>query len=98
MTLLSLKRDKLCKLLAAWPASRASASANEVSKLVGFLIHVSFSIRPGSFFVQRMLASVGMPRITAGADFACRTVNPGRQVVLGPRVPHGTRALAVVRC
>ena len=60
-------RDKLCELLEAWPASRTSASAKHVSKLVGFLMHVSFAIRPGSVFVQRMLALVGMPRITAAA-------------------------------
>ena len=45
-------------------------------------------VRPGSFFVQRVLASVGMPRITTGADFTCRTDNPGRRVALGPEF-HG---------
>ena len=45
--------------------------------------HASFAIRPGSFFVQRMLASVRMPHTTAGADFACRTANAGRRVALG---------------
>ena len=34
------------------------------------------------------LASIGMPRITAGADFACHTADPGRRVVLGPEF-HG---------
>ena len=69
----------------------------QVSKLVGFLVHVSFAIRPRSFSVQRLLASVGMSGITAGADFACRTVNPGRQVVLRPEFHRGPRVLAVVR-
>ena len=59
-----------------------------MSKLVGFLMHVSFAIHPGSFFVQRTMASAGMPRITAGVDFACRTVNPARRVVAGPKL-HG---------
>ena len=35
-----------------------------------------------------MLASVGLPRIAAGAEYACRMVNPGRRVALGPAF-HG---------
>ena len=80
----SHKRLKLQNLLAEWPSSRASASARQVSQLVGFLIHVSFAVRPRRFFVNRLLASVGMPRISAGADFGFRTANPGRRLVLGP--------------
>ena len=53
--------------------------------LVWVLMHISFDVRPGSFLVQRMLASVGMPRITDGADFAWRTANTGRPVILGPK-------------
>ena len=88
MTRPPYKRGKLCERLAAWPTSRASASAKQVSTFVGFLKHVSFTIRPGSLIVQCMLASVGLPRIVAVADFACRTANPGRWVVIGPEV-HG---------
>ena len=66
------------------PSSRTTASARQVSQLVGFLIHVSFVVRPGRFFVNRLLASVGMPRISAGADFGFRTANLGRRLVLGP--------------
>ena len=55
-----------------------------MSHLVGFLMIVSFAFRPGSFFVHHMLASIRMPRITAGAEYACRTVIPGRRVALGP--------------
>ena len=86
MTLPPHERGKLFERLAAWSASRASVSAKQVSKLVGFLMHISFAIRPGLFFVQRMLASVGMLPITAGADFAGRTANPGPRVVLGSKV------------
>ena len=88
MTLPSPKRLKLRVILSEWPPSRTSASAKKVSQLVGFLMHVSFAFRPGSFFVHRMLASVGMPRIAAGAEYACRMVNPGRRVALGPEF-HG---------
>ena len=48
------------------------------------LIHVSFAVRPGRFTVNRLLASVGMPRTFAGVDFGFRTANPGRRLVLGP--------------
>ena len=84
VTLSSHKRLKLQNLLAEWPSSRTSASARQVSQFVGFRIHVSFAVRPGRFFVNLLLASVGMPRISAGADFGFRTANPGRRLVLGP--------------
>ena len=84
VTLPSHKRLKLQNLLAEWLSSRTSASARQVSQLVGFHIHVSFAVRPGQFFVNRLLTSVGMPRISAGADFIFRTANPGRRLVLGP--------------
>ena len=48
------------------------------------LPHDRFVCLPsGSFFVHRMLAAVGMLRITADAEYACRTVIPGRRVALG---------------
>ena len=81
-------RLKLRVLFSEWPPYRASASAKQVPQLVGFLMHVSFAFLQGSFFVQRVLASVGMPRIAAGADYACRMVNPGRRVAIGPEF-HG---------
>ena len=49
-------------------------------------MYVPFALRPGGFSVSRLLASVRMPRIAAGADFACRTANPGRRLALGPEV------------
>ena len=54
-----------------------------MSQLVGFLIHVSFAVRQGRFSVNRLLASVGMPRISGGADFGFRTANLGRRLFLG---------------
>ena len=79
---------KLRLLLAEWPPSRASASARQVSKLAGFLMHISFAVRLGLFFVQRLLASVGLPRVASGAGFAFRMPDPGRCVALGPEF-HG---------
>ena len=87
VTLSSRKRLKLRSLLAEWPPSRAT-SARQVSKLAGFLMHISFAVRPGLFFVQRLLASVGMPRVASGAGFAYRMPDPGRRVALGPEF-HG---------
>ena len=78
------KRLKLRLLLAEWPPTRTYASAKHVSQLAGFLMHISFAVRPGSFFVHRQLASVGMPRIAAGDHLAGRMANPGRRVALGP--------------
>ena len=77
------KRLKLRLLLAEWPPTGTYASAKQVSQLAGFLMHISFAVRPGSFFVHRLLASVGMPRIAAGDHFAGGMANPGRRVVLG---------------
>ena len=85
VTLPSHESLKLQNLLAEWPSSRTSDSARQVSQLLGFLIHASFAVRPGRLFVNRLLASVGMPRLSAGADFGFRTANPGRRLVLGPK-------------
>ena len=84
VTLPSHKSLKLQNLLPEWPSSRTTASAKQVSQLLGFLIHVSLAVRPGRFFGNRLLASVGMPRISAGSDFGFRTANLGRRLVLGP--------------
>ena len=86
MTFPPHKRLKLRLLLAEWPPTRTYASAKQVSQLVGFLMHIYFAVRPASFFVHRVLASVGMPRIAAGDHFAGRVANPGRRVALGPEV------------
>ena len=78
------KRLILRLLVAECHSTRTYASAKQVSQLAGFLMHIYFAVRSGSFFVHRMLASVGMPRIVAGDHFAGRMANPGRRVALGP--------------
>ena len=78
------KRLKLRLLLAEWPSTRTYASAKQVSQLADFLVHICFAVRPGSFSVHRLLASVGMPFIAAGDQFAVRMANPGRRIALGP--------------
>ena len=47
-------------------------------------MHISFAVRPSSFFVHRLLSLVGMPGIAAGDHFAGRMANPVRRVALGP--------------
>ena len=84
MTSPPYKRLKLRLLLADWPPTRTYALAKQVSQLAGFLMHIYFAVRLGYFFVHRLLASVGMPRIAAGDHFAGRMANPGRRVALGP--------------
>ena len=78
------KRLKLRLLLAEWPVTRTCDSAKQVSRLADFLMHISFAVCPGSFFVHRLLASVAMPRIAAGDQFPGQMANPGRCVALGP--------------
>ena len=78
------KRLKLRLFLAEWPPTRTYASAKQVSQPAGFLIHISFAVRPGCFFVHLLLDSVGMARIAVSDHFAGRIANPGRRVALGP--------------
>ena len=75
------KQQKLGRVLREWPAPRTSATARQVSELTGFLIHVCFALRPGKFFVGRLLAAVGMRQ---SAVFPSRVSDPNRRVVLGP--------------
>ena len=49
---------------------------------------MSFAVRPGLFFVQGFLASVGMPRVASGAGYAYGVTDPGWRVALGPEF-HG---------
>ena len=61
--------------------SRTVATARQVLELTGFLLHVSFALRPGKFVVGRLLAAAGKSQ---SAAFPAGVVNPGRRVVLGP--------------
>ena len=46
-------------------------------------MHIRFAVRPGSFFVHRLLASARMPRIAASVDFADRMADLRQRVALG---------------
>ena len=47
--------DELRVQLADWPARRQTATVREVLVLAGKLHHVSFVVRPGRYFVRRLL-------------------------------------------
>ena len=82
VTLPPHKRGKLCERIAC-VASVSGFRFGEAGAQARRVPHARIvRLRPGSFFVQRMLASVGMPRITAGADSACRPASVGGRVAL----------------
>lgn len=54
---LARTRDLLCQ----WPASRSHAPETEVRSLIGKLLHLCEVVRPGKFFVGRMLNQLGLP-------------------------------------
>ena len=86
VTLPSHRRFKLQNLLADWPSSRTSASVRGRCRSSLASLHMSplLCVR-GGFYVNRLLASVGMPRISAGANCCFRTANPERRLILGPK-------------
>ena len=86
VTMPPAKMQKLRRLMAEWPPSRKWAWENQVSQLTGFLLHVSFVVRPGKFFVNRLLADVGMPQSAAASGVA--SLGREQRVVLGPEF-HG---------
>ena len=58
--LTSAKLLQLRILLEAWPPSRTVASEYELRSLMGKLLHVSEVVRPGNFFVRRIINQLGM--------------------------------------
>ena len=62
------KLVQLRQLLARWPADRRIASESELRSLMGRLLHVCEVVRPGIFFVRRMLNQLGLPPVPAGDD------------------------------
>ena len=49
------KLPQLRDLLRQWPDDRVSVSEVELTSLTGKLLHVCEVVRPGEFFVRRML-------------------------------------------
>ena len=75
------KLEKMQPLLGGWPVSRQTATVSWVSGLTGFLLHVSFAMGAGKFFVGQLLAAAVMSQLAA---FASGLNNANRRVTLGP--------------
>lgn len=54
------KLHALRALLQSWPASRTVAVETDVRSLIGKLLYLCEVVRPGKFFVRRMLTQLGM--------------------------------------
>ena len=52
------KLEQLNDLLERWPAERSTVHESEVRSLIGKLSHVSHIVRPGKFFIHRMLKAL----------------------------------------
>jgi len=57
---------QLRALLEEWACSRREASVKEVRSLLGKLLHLSEVVRPGKFFVRRILNQLGLEPFKAG--------------------------------
>ena len=60
ISLTPAKLLQLSILLEAWPPARAVASEYGLRSLMDKLSHVSEVIRPGNFFVRRIINQLGM--------------------------------------
>lgn len=60
------KPEQLNHFLAEWPERRAATPESEVRCLIGNLLHVCAVVRPGNYFVRRMLHAVGLPQQNRG--------------------------------
>ena len=59
---------QLWDLLEQWPATRKFAPEKSVRSLIGKLLHICEVVRPGKFFVRRMLNQLGLRKIQAGRE------------------------------
>ena len=77
--LTSAKLLQLSLLLEAWPPARAVASEYELRSLMGKLLHVSEVVRPGVFFVRRIINQLRMSPVRPWDErFGVSGVGKGR--------------------
>lgn len=57
---------QLRALLEEWPGDRREAPVKEVRSLLGKLLHLSEVVRPGKFFVRRILNQLGLEQFKPG--------------------------------
>ncbi|CAN0456082.1 unnamed protein product, partial [Pylaiella littoralis] len=54
------KLTQLCDMLAEWPVTRRKASIKDVRSLLRKLLHLCHVVRPGKFFIRRILNQLGL--------------------------------------
>jgi len=59
------KAVHVCEMLSQWPAGRRTATVKEIRSLLGTLLHLSEVVRPGKFFVRRILNQLGLAPLRA---------------------------------
>ena len=62
--------EKIAKtqaLLAEWPGDRRTACVHDVRSLLGKLLHLCEVVRPGKFFIRRILNQLGLAPLQVGA-------------------------------
>jgi len=78
---------RLRKMLELWPADRRTASVKEVQSLVGKLLHLCEVVRPGKFFLRRILNYLGLPPLksmTVRGDVENQSRQRRKMITLGP--------------
>lgn len=83
MKLPERKRVEILQLLQKWPSTRKTATAKEMWSLTGKLRHVAKVVRPGRFFVWRLLLTVGLEGQEETGDTQLAAVPKGTIVQLG---------------
>ena len=76
------KVEQLQALLAQWPVERKVAPVKEVRSLLGRLLHLCEVVRPGKFFIRRILNHLGLAPLKAGEEI-------GAGVVVGRKQRRG---------
>ena len=79
---ISVTQEKVAQLRALsaeWPTDRRVATVKEVRSLLGKLLHLCEVVRPGKFFVRRILNQLGLTPLKAGEGMANGVVVGGKQ-------------------
>ena len=97
ISLTKAKVAKLTGILLKWPRSRRYALESEVRELLGKLLYASEVVRPGKFFVRRMLNQLGLPPVKRWREKlgGSSPRSKGRTASPRPRVSCGRWVLAV---
>lgn len=83
------KVAQLQTMLAEWPHDRRQASVREFRSLLGKLLHLCEVVRPGKFFVRRILKQLGLQRVDVGEEPESETVATRNTLTLGSEFHNG---------